>query len=60
MARIVESKFCLRQPLYRQSQVYGFAGVPLKRSLRAQWVRAGHELVSLLVQAVRRHVLAIG
>lgn len=37
MARVVGSKYCLHQPLYRQSQVYGFAGVPLERSLLAQW-----------------------
>jgi len=57
---VVSSKYCLHQPLYRQSQVYGFAGVPLDRSVLAQWVRAADELVSPLVQAVRRHVLSGG
>jgi len=27
LAHVVSSKYCLHQPLYRQSQVYGFAGV---------------------------------
>jgi len=47
-------------PPYRQSQAYGFAGVPLDRSVLAQWVRAGDELVSPIVQAVRRYVLGGG
>ncbi len=33
MAHVVASKYCLHQPLYRQSQVYGFAGLELERSL---------------------------
>jgi len=60
MAHVVAAKYCLHQPLYRQSQVYGFAGVELERSLLAQWVGAGDELLSPLVQAVRRHVLGGG
>lgn len=56
MAHVVASKYCLHQPLYRQSQVYGFAGLELERSLLAQWVRAGDRLLSPLVLAVRRHV----
>lgn len=57
LAHVVASKYCLHQPLYRQSQVYGFAGLELERSLLAQWVRAGDRLLSPLVLAVRRHVL---
>jgi transposase len=60
LAHIVSSKYCLHQPLYRQSQVYGFAGVPLDRSVLAQWVRAGDELLNPIVQAVRRYVLGGG
>lgn len=60
MAHVVASKYCLHQPLYRQSQVYGFAGLELERSLLAQWVRAGDRLLSPLVLAVRRHVLGGG
>jgi transposase len=60
LAHVVASKYCLHQPLYRQSQVYGFAGLELERSLLAQWVRAGDRLLSPLVLAVRRHVLGGG
>lgn len=60
LAHVAASKFCLHQPLYRQSQVYGFAGVSLERSVLAQWMRAGYELVSPLVYAVRRYVLGGG
>ena len=60
MAHVVASKYCLHQPLYRQSQVYGFAGLQLERSLLAQWVRAGDRLLSPLVVAIRRHVLGGG
>jgi len=60
LAHVVAGKYRLHQPLYRQSQVYGFAGVPLDRSVLAQWVRAGYELVTPLVYAVRRYVLGGG
>lgn len=60
LAHVVSNKYCLHQPLYRQSQVYGFAGVPLDRSVLAQWMRAGDELLSPIVQAVRRYVLGGG
>ena len=60
LAHVVAGKYCLHQALYRQSQVYGFAGVPLERSVLAQWVRAGDELVSPIVLAIRRHVLGGG
>jgi transposase len=59
-AHVVASKYCEHQPLYSQSQVYGFSGVPLERSVLAQWVRAGDELVSPIVLAIRRHVLGGG
>jgi transposase len=60
LAHVVSSKYCIHQPLYRQSQVYGFAGVPLERSVLAQWVRAADELVTPIVLAIRRHVLGGG
>jgi transposase len=57
LAHVVAAKFCSHQPLYRQSQVYGYAGVSIDRSTLSQWVGAGTELTSPLVQAVRRYVL---
>lgn len=60
LAHVVSNKYCLHQPLYRQSQLYGFAGVPLDRSVMAQWVRAVDELLSPIVRAVRHYVLGGG
>jgi transposase len=57
LAHVIAAKFCTHQPLYRQSQVYGYAGVSIDRSTLSQWVGAGTELTSPLVQAVRRYVL---
>ncbi len=60
LAHVVSNKYCLHQPLYRQSQLYGFAGVPLDRSVMAQWVRAVDELLNPIVRAVRHYVLGGG
>ena len=57
LAHVVAGKYCYHQPLYRQSEVYGYAGVPIDRSTLTQWVGAASSLVSALVQAIRRHVL---
>ena len=45
-------------PLYRQSEIYAREGVDLDRSTLAGWVGATSELLSPLVEAVRKHVLA--
>jgi transposase len=58
LAHVVAGKYCYHQPLYRQSEVYGYAGVPIDRSTLTQWVGAASRLVSPLVQAIRRHVLS--
>lgn len=58
MAHVVTGKYCYHQPLYRQSEVYGYAGVSINRSTLAQWVGAASQLVSPLVQAIRRYVLS--
>jgi len=57
LAHVIAAKYCAHQPLYRQSQGYCYAGVAIDRSTLSQWVGAGAELVSPLVQAVRRYVL---
>jgi transposase len=57
LAHVSAGKYCYHQPLYRQSEVYGYAGVPIDRSTLSQWIGAGSRLLSPLVQAVRRHVL---
>lgn len=57
LAHVIAGKYCYHQPLYRQSEVYGYAGVPIDRSTLTHWVGAARGLVSPLVQAVRRYVL---
>jgi len=57
LGHVCAGKYCYHQPLYRQSEVYGYAGVPIDRSTLSQWIGAASRLVSPLVQAVRRHVL---
>jgi transposase len=58
LGHVVAGKYCYHQPLYRQSEVYGYAGVPIDRSTLTQWVGAASRLVSPLVQAIRRYVLS--
>jgi transposase len=60
LAHVTAGKYCYHQPLYRQSEVYGYAGVPIDRSTLTQWVGAASRLVSPLVAAVRRYVLGGG
>ena len=57
LGHVVAGKYCYHQPLYRQSEEYGYAGVPIDRSTLTQWVGAASSLVSPLVHAIRRHVL---
>lgn len=60
LAHVTAGKYCYHQPLYRQSEVYGYAGVSIDRSTLTQWVGAASRLVSPLVEAVRRYVLGGG
>jgi transposase len=57
LSHVVTGKYSHHQPLYRQSQIYGYAGVPIDRSTLSHWVGAASSLVSPLVQAIRRYVL---
>jgi transposase len=45
-------------PLYRQSEIYAREGINLGRSTLADWVGAASELLSPLVDQIRKHVLA--
>jgi transposase len=58
LAHVTAGKFCYHQPMYRQSEVYGYAGVPIDRSTLTQWVGAASRLVSPLVQAIRRYIFS--
>jgi len=58
LAHVLVSKYADHLPLYRQSEIYAREGVDLDRSTLAGWVGATSELLSPLVDAVRKHVLA--
>jgi hypothetical protein len=45
-------------PLYRQSQIYAREGIDLDRSTLAGWVGAASELLTPLVDEIKKHVLA--
>jgi hypothetical protein len=44
--------------LYRQSEIYARQGVEIPRSTLAGWVGAASDLLSPLVDAIQKHVLA--
>ena len=58
LAHVLVSKYCDHLPLYRQSEIYARAGVPLERSTLAEWVGGCSRLVKPLVEALRRHVMS--
>jgi transposase len=57
LAQVMVSKYCDHQPLYRQAQIYGRHGVTLSRSTLCGWVADAAELVSPLVDWMRRDLL---
>ena len=58
LAHVLISKFCDHQPLYRQSEIYARQGVEIERSTLAGWVGASSELLTPLVDALRKHIFA--
>lgn len=58
LAHVLVSKYADHLPLYRQSQIYAREGVDLDRSTLAGWVGASSELLTPLVDEIRKHVLA--
>ena len=58
LAHVLVSKYGDHLPLYRQSQIYAREGVDLDRSTLAGWVGAASELLTPLVDEIRKHVLA--
>jgi transposase len=60
LTHVLVSKYADHLPLYRQAQIYARQGVDLERSTLAGWVGAMHELLSPLVEALRRHVFGCG
>ena len=60
MAHVMVSKYADHTPLYRQQTISRRLGFELDRSLLAEWVGAGSNLVDPLVHALGRYVLAGG
>jgi transposase len=58
LAHVIVSKFSDHLPLYRQSEIYGRQGVDISRSTMAGWVGGASDLLSPLVDAIQKHVLA--
>jgi len=58
LAHVLVSKYCDHLPLYRQSEMYAREGVELERSTLADWVGGTSQLLTPLVEALRRHVLS--
>jgi transposase len=58
LAHVLVSKYADHLPLYRQSQIYAREGVDLDRSTLAGWVGAASELLTPLVDEIKKHVLA--
>ena len=60
LAHVLVSKYCDHQPLYRQSEIYARQGVELERSTMSDWIGGCSRLLSTLVDALSRYVLAAG
>jgi len=58
LAHVLVAKYADHCPLYRQSDIYAREGVALDRSTLAGWVGAASELLTPLVDALRKHVLS--
>ena len=58
LAHVLVSKYADHTPLYRQTEIYGRAGIELDRSTLADWVGQSAALMRPLVDAVGAHVMA--
>jgi transposase len=58
LAHVPVSKYGSHRPLYRQSEILAREGVELDRSTLAGWVGAASELMTSLVDEIRKHVMA--
>ncbi len=58
LAHVLVSKFADHLPLYRQSEIYARQGVEIERSTLAAWVGGASELLTPLIDAIQKHVLA--
>jgi hypothetical protein len=55
---VLVSKFADHLPLFRQSEIYARQGVEIERSTLAGWVGGASELLTPLIDAIQKHVLA--
>ncbi len=60
LAHVLMGKFCDHLPLHRQSTIFARSGLSLERALLADWVGQCRTLLSLQIEAVKRHVMAAG
>jgi transposase len=58
LAHVLVAKYADHCPLYRQSEIYAREGIDLDRSTLAGWVGASSELLTPLVEALRKYVLS--
>ena len=58
LAHVIVSKYADHLPLFRQSEIYARQGVAISRSTMAGWVGGASDLLSPLVDAIQKHVLA--
>ena len=59
LAHILNSKYTLALPLYRQEQELARIGVPISRQTMANWIMAAHERwLAEFVQALRQELLS--
>jgi len=58
LAHVLVGKYCDHLPLYRQAGIYAREGVDLDRATLADWVGKAAGLLSPLVEALARHVMA--
>lgn len=58
LAHVLVSKYGDHRPLYRQAEIYAREGVELERATLADWVGGASQLLTPLVEALRRHVMS--
>jgi len=58
LAHVLVSKYADHLPLYRQAQIYARQGIELDRSTLADWVGDCSRLLTPLVEALGRYVMA--
>lgn len=56
LAHVLVSKYCDHLPLYRQSGIYGRAGVEIERSTMADWIGQMAFLLEPLARSIAQHV----